>query len=67
MTPLDEGCFKFSFASYDDLRTVWAKGTLNLKLGLLPLFEWFKDFSVRTQRQTHAQVWIRLLELPQEY
>jgi hypothetical protein len=40
---------------------------MNLKLGLLRLFEWTKDFKMHTQRNTHAQVWIRLLELPQEY
>ncbi|KEH26717.1 DUF4283 domain protein [Medicago truncatula] len=51
----------------EDMRSVWSKGTQNLKPGLLRLFEWFKDFTARTQRQTHAQVWIRLLELPQEY
>jgi len=62
-----KGYFEFYFSSYDDLRTVWSKGTLNLKPGLLRLFEWLKDFSAHTQRQTHAQVWIRLLELPQEY
>ena len=67
MTLMGKGYLEFYFASYDDLRTVWAKGTLNLKPGLLRLFEWSKDFSARTQRQTHAQVWIRLLELPQEY
>jgi len=67
MTPLGKGYFEFYFASYDDLRTVWAKGTFNLKPGLLRLFEWSKDFSAHTQRQTHAQVWVRLLELPQEY
>jgi len=42
-------------------------GTMNLKLGVLRLFEWAKDFNMHTQRNTHAQVWIRLLELPQEY
>jgi len=67
MTPLGKGYFEFAFASYDDMRSVWAKGTLNLKPGLLRIFEWSKDFSARTQRQTHAQVWIRLHELPQEY
>jgi len=67
MTPLGKGYFEFAFASNDDMRSVWAKGTLNLKPGLLRLFEWTKDFSARTQRQTHAQVWIRLHELPQEY
>jgi len=49
------------------MRSVWSRGTLNLKPGLIRLFEWSKDFSARTQRQTHAHVWIRLLELPQEY
>ena len=67
MTPMGKGYFEFYFASYDDLRIVWAKGTFNLKPGLLRLFEWSKDFSACTQRQTHAQVWIRLLKLPQEY
>ena len=67
MTPLGEGYIEFAFASYEDLRSIWAKGTLNLKPGLLQLFEWSKDFSARTQRQTHAHVWIRLHKLPQEY
>lgn len=67
LTPLGKGYFEFYFSSNDDMRSVWSKGTQNLKPGLLRLFEWSKDFSARTQRQTHAQVWIRLHELPQEY
>ena len=42
-------------------------GTINLKPGVLRLFEWKKDFNMHKQRNTHAQVWIRLLELPREY
>jgi hypothetical protein len=42
-------------------------GTVNLKPGLLRFFEWSKDFNLHTQRNTHAQVWIRLMALPQEY
>jgi len=42
-------------------------GTVNLKPGLLRLFEWTKDFNMHTQRNTHVQVWIRLMALPQEY
>lgn len=49
------------------MRMVWALGTVNLKPGVLRLFEWTKDFNMHKQRNTHAQVWIRLLELPQEY
>jgi len=67
MLSLGRGYYEFSFAYENDLRTVWAMGTVNLKLGLLLLFEWTQDFNLHTQRNTHAQVWIRLMALPQEY
>jgi len=67
MRPLGRGFFEFTFASDTDLRMVWASGTVNLKPGVLRLFEWTKDFNMNKQRNTHAQVWIRLMELPQEY
>lgn len=59
MTPLGRGFYEFFFASQEDMRTVWAAGTNNLKPGVLRLFEWTKDFNLHTQRQTHTQVWIR--------
>jgi hypothetical protein len=49
------------------MKAVWALGTVNLKPGLLHLFEWIVDFDMHNQRNTHAQVWIRLMALPQEY
>jgi len=64
MRPLGKGHFEFTFSSDTDLRMVWASGTANLKLGVLRLFEWTKDFNMNMQRNTHAQVWIRLMELP---
>jgi len=64
---LGRGFYEFSFAFEDDLRSVWAMGTVNLKPGLLRLFKWTKDFSIYTQRNTHTHVWIRLMALPQEY
>jgi len=33
----------------------------------LRLFEWIVDFDMHNLRNTHAQVWIRLMALPQEY
>jgi len=47
------GYYDFSFASYDDLRSIWAAGTINLKSSVLRLFEWTKDFNAHTQRQTY--------------
>jgi hypothetical protein len=67
MLSLGRGYYKFFFATETDMRTVWARGTVNLKSGVLRLFEWAKDFNMYTQRNTHAHVWIRLLELPHEY
>jgi hypothetical protein len=65
MRPLGRGFYEFTFATENDLRMVWAMGTINMKPGVLRLFEWTKDFN--KHRNSHAQVWIRLLELPQEY
>jgi len=48
------------------MQNVWAMGTLNLKSGVLRLFEWTVDFDMHNHRNTHAQVWIRLMALPQE-
>ena len=64
---LGRGYYEFYFASEADMRSVWAKGTIILKPGVLRLFEWKKDFNMHKQKNTHAQVWIRLIELPQEY
>jgi len=35
MTPLGRGFYEFFFSSEDDMRMVWAKGTVNLKPGVL--------------------------------
>lgn len=40
---------------------------LHLKLGVLRLSQWTKNFNPHTNCQTHGEIWIRLLELPQEY
>jgi len=45
----------------------WARGTMNLKPGVIRLFQLSKDFNRYTQHQTHAQVWICLMDLPWEY
>jgi len=49
------------------MQAVWAVGTVHLKPGVLRLFEWTADFDMHNLKNTHAQVWIRLMALPQEY
>jgi hypothetical protein len=64
---LGRGFYKFKFSSDDDMCITLAMGTVNLKVGLLRLSRWSKDFNKYFQRLTHAHGWIRLLDLPQEY
>jgi len=54
MVSLGRGYYEFFFATKMDMRSVWAAGTVNLKSGVLRLFEWSKDFNMHTQRNTHA-------------
>lgn len=67
VTPLGRGCFEFQFGLVEDMRKVWAQGVVNMKPGFLRFYCWSKDFNVMNQTQTHAQIWVRLIHLPQEY
>jgi len=67
MVPLGKGFYDFHFESVDDFKKVWAAGTVNLKPGLLRFSQWTKDFKLLVQKQTHVSLWIRLVELRQEY
>jgi len=49
------------------MHLIWSLGLINLKPGLLRFYPWTKDFNLQFQKQTHTQVWIRSMELPQEY
>jgi len=62
MLPLGKGYYEFSFAFENDLCYGWALGTVGLKLGVLRLFEWTKDFNLHNQHNTQARVWIQLME-----
>jgi hypothetical protein len=67
LVSLGRGFYEFQFVSYEDMHLAWSMGSMNLKPGLLRLSKWTNDFNPYTQRQTHAQVWVRFMELPQEY
>lgn len=67
MISLGKGFYEFSFASTEDLRRVWTVGSWSLKPGFLHLSPWTPDLNPNAQRQTHAECWVRILGLPQEY
>jgi hypothetical protein len=50
MVPLGKGYYDFHFDSAEDLKKIWATGTVNLKPGLLRFSQWTKDFKLLTQK-----------------
>jgi len=67
LTPLGKGFFEFNFNSIEAMQRIWALGTINLNPGFMRFYGWTKDFAPHAQAQTHAQIWVRFLNLPQEY
>jgi len=67
ITPLGKGFFEFHFSSIKDMCRVWAMGVVNLKPGLMRFYCWTREFTPQALTQTHAQIWVRLMHLPQEY
>lgn len=67
VTSIGKGYFEFSFSSLEDARSVRTIGSWNLNPGLLKLFAWTHDFKPSAQKNTSAQVWLRIHGLGQEY
>jgi len=65
--PLGKGFFKFKFHSVEYMRKILALGVVNRKPGILRFYCWTKHFTPQHRVQTHAQIWVRLMHLPQEY
>jgi hypothetical protein len=64
---LGKGFYEFSFSSLEDVRRVRSVVSWNLEPGFLKLFAWTRDFNPNLQKNTTAQVWVRLYGLAQEY
>lgn len=67
MIPLGKGHFEFNFSSVEDMHQIWALRVVNLKPSFLRFYCWTRDFIPLAHVQTHAQIWVRLMHLPQEY
>ena len=67
LIPLGKGFFSLRFDHVEDMRRVWAVGTLNLNPRLFRISQWSPNLSPFKQKLTHAQVWIRLYNLGLEY
>ncbi|XP_024164201.1 uncharacterized protein LOC112171221 [Rosa chinensis] len=68
LVPLGKGFFDIHFETEEDMRRVWGGGTCTLTKGIFRLSQWKQDFKPGdTCPQTHAQVWVRILGLSQDY
>nr|KYP56016.1 hypothetical protein KK1_002243 [Cajanus cajan] len=64
---LGRGYFDFAFQNNEDLRIILVAGSWSLNPRILRLTTWKPDFNPRIQRNTVAQVWTCILDLPLEY
>jgi len=67
LIPLGKGFFEFNFSTIEEMRRIWSLNTVNLNPGLLCFYCWSRDFTPQAQSQTHTQIWVRFLNLPQKY
>lgn len=67
LTPLGKWFYELNFSSIKEMQRIWALGNVNLKPGFMRFYRWTKDFAPHAQTQTHAQIWVRFMNLPQEY
>ncbi|XP_004297877.1 PREDICTED: uncharacterized protein LOC101291331 [Fragaria vesca subsp. vesca] len=68
LVPIGKGYFDIHFNSETDMRKVWGGGTCTLESGIFRLAQWKPDFKPGdVLPQTHAQVWVRIADLSQEY
>ncbi|CAN6683166.1 unnamed protein product [Malus baccata var. baccata] len=68
LVPIGKGYFDIHFNKEDDMRRAWGGGTCTLATGLFRLSKWTPDFKPGdVLPQTHAQVWIKIFGLSQEY
>ncbi|CAN6727000.1 unnamed protein product [Malus baccata var. baccata] len=68
LVPIGKGYFDIHFNKEDDMRRAWGGGTCTLATGLFRLSKWTPDFKPGdVLPQTHAQVWIKIFCLSQEY
>jgi hypothetical protein len=64
---IGKGFYEFCFSSIEDVRRVRSVSSWNLNPGVLKLFAWQNDFSPSSQKNTSAQVWVKIFGLAQEY
>jgi hypothetical protein len=67
ITSLGKGYYEFCFSSLEDVRRVRSVVSWKINPGFLKLFAWSGDFNPSLQRNTSAQIWVRIYGLSQEY
>lgn len=63
---IGRGFFHVSLLSITDQSRVTSQGAIHPKPGLFWVSQWVRDFNPSMQRQTNAQVWLHIYDLPLE-
>lgn len=63
---MGKGFFHVFLNTLENQCLVLIVGTMNLKPGIFRVSWWVRDFNPLNQKQTNAQVWCRIYDLPIE-
>ena len=61
---LGRGFFHILLTSDQDRDSIWSRGSLTLKPGVMSLQRWFSGFDPFKEKSTSTQLWMRLYRLP---
>lgn len=64
---IGRGYYEFTFTTLEDVRRVRFAASWNLNPGFLKLFPWTRDFNPKLQKNSSAQVLVKIHGLAQEY
>lgn len=64
---LGRGFYHVILSSSAEKTTIWGRGSISLKPGILRLQHWTLDFDPDEQKSSNTQLWVRFYKLPWEY
>lgn len=67
LTPKGKGFYSLFFESVEDMQNGWMYGPFYCTLGYFKPFIWAPDFVPSNFVSSHAKVWDRFLDLPDEF
>lgn len=64
---IGKGYFDMHFATVDEMHRFQSRSSWNLKCRVFRVMPWQPDFNPKAPKTTHAQVWVKIAHISQEY